>query len=77
MKDKSDILKYVAAIVGGVLGAYLFASSSSVNSDNSALGFIVMVVCTICILGYSINSFFDARDKRHAEKVAEMERYQE
>ena len=47
MKNKSDILMYVAAIVGGVLGAYLFASRSSVNNDNSALGFIVMAVCTI------------------------------
>lgn len=41
MKNKSDIFMYVAAIVGGVLGAYLFASRSSVNNDNSALGFIV------------------------------------
>ena len=56
MKNKSDIFMYVAAIVGGVLGAYLFASRSSVNNDNSALGFIVMAVCTIYILGHSINS---------------------
>ena len=62
MKNKSDILMYVAAIVGGVLGAYLFASSSSVNNDNSALGFIVMAVCTIYILGHSINSYLNASE---------------
>ena len=73
MKNKSDILMYVAAIVGGVLGAYLFASSSSVNNDNSALGFIVMAVCTIYILGHSINSYLNASEKHRAEK----ERYQE
>lgn len=77
MKNKSDILMYVAAIVGGVLGAYLFASRSSVNNDNSALGFIVMAVCTIYILGHSINSYLDASEKRRAEKLAEKERYQE
>ena len=77
MKNKSDILMYVAAIVGGVLGAYLFASSSSVNNDNSALGFIVMAVCTIYILEHSINSYLNASEKRRAEKLAEKERYQE
>ena len=76
MKDKSEVLKYIAAIIGCVLGA-LFASGNSVNSLNFGLGFIVVVVCAIYILSHSINSFFDARDKRHAEKVAEMERYQE
>lgn len=68
---------YVAAIVGGVLGAYLFASRSSVNNDNSALGFIVMAVCTIYILGHSINSYLDASEKHREEKLAEKERYQE
>ena len=77
MKNKSDIFMYVAAIVGGVLGAYLFASRSSVNNDNSALGFIVMAVCTIYILGHSINSYLDASEKRRAEKLAEKERNQE
>lgn len=44
MKNKSDILMYVAAIVGGVLGAYLFASNNSVNNLNFGLGFIALYI---------------------------------
>lgn len=76
MKSKSNILTYVAAIIVGVLGV-IYASSNSVNSLNFSLGFIVVAVCTIYILGHSINSYFDASEKRRAEKLAEKERYQE
>lgn len=79
MKYKSVILKYIAAIIGCVLGAYLFVSNNGVDNDNliSAIGFIVMSVCAICILGLSINSYLDASEKRRAERLAEKERYQE
>ena len=42
MKDKSDILKYIAAIIGCVLGA-LFASGNSVNSLNFGLGLYILI----------------------------------
>lgn len=76
MKDKSDILKYIAAIIGGVLGIF-YASSNNVNSLNFILGFIVVAVCAIYILSHSINSYLVAREKRRAERLAEKERYQE
>ena len=76
MKNKSNILMYVAAIIGGVL-CVLYASSNNVNSLNFCLGFIVVVVCAIYILSHIINSFIDASEKRRAEKLAEKERYQE
>ena len=44
MKGKSNILKYIAAIIGGVLGIF-YASSNNVNSLNFILGFIVVAVC--------------------------------
>ena len=79
MKYKSDILKYIVAIIGCVLGAYLFVSNNGVDNENlnSAIGFIVMSVCAICILGLGINSYLDASEKRRAERLAEKERYQE
>lgn len=79
MKGKSEILKYIAAIMGCVLGAYLFVSNNGVDNENlnSAIGFIVMIVCLIYILGHSINSYLDASEKRREEKLAEKERYQE
>ena len=45
MKGKSEILKYIAAIMGCVLGAYLFVSNNGVDNENlnSAIGFIVMI----------------------------------
>ena len=77
MKGKSNILKYIAAIIGCVLGAYLFVSNIGDDNLNSAIGFIVMSVCPIYILGHSINSYLDASEKRRAERLAEKERYQE
>lgn len=50
MKGKSNILKYIAAFIGCVLGASLFVSNNGVDNLNSAIGFIVMVVCPIYIL---------------------------
>lgn len=76
MKGKSNILKYIAAIIGGVLGIF-YASSNNVNSLNFILGFIVVAVCAIYILSHSINSYLDASEKRRAERLAEKERYQE
>ena len=52
MKGKSNILKYIAAIIGCVLGAYLFVSNIGDENLNSAIGLIVMVVCPIYILGH-------------------------
>lgn len=77
MKGKSNILKYIAAIIGCVLGANLFVSNIGDDNLNSAIGFIVMSVCPIYILGHSINSYLDASEKRRAERLAEKERYQE
>ena len=74
MKNKSDILMYVAAIVGGVLGPSLFVSNIGDENLNSAIGLIVMVVCPIYILGHSINSYLDASEKRRAERLAEKEK---
>lgn len=34
MKYKSDILKYIVAIIGCVLGAYLFVSNNGVDNNN-------------------------------------------
>lgn len=76
MKSKSDVLKYIAAIIGGAL-CILYASSNSVNSLSFCLGFIVVAVCAIYILSHCINSFLVASEKRRAEKLAEKERYQE
>lgn len=76
MKGKSDILKYIAAIIGGVLCIF-YASSNNVTSLNFCLGFIVVAVCAIYILSHSINSYLVANEKRRAEKLAEKERYQE
>lgn len=72
MKGKSNILKYIAATIGGVLCIF-YASSNNVTSLNFCLGFIVVVVCAIYILSHSINSYLVASEKRRAEK----ERYQE
>ena len=77
MKGKSNILKYIAAIIGCVLGPSLFVSNIGDENLNSAIGLIVMVVCPIYILGHSINSYLDASEKRRAERLAEEERYQE
>ena len=77
MKGKSNILKYIAAFIGCVLGPSLFVSNIGDDNLNSAIGLIVMVVCPIYILGHSINSYLDASEKRRAERLAEKERYQE
>ena len=47
MKGKSNILKYIAAIIGFVLGPSLFVSNIGDENLNSAIGLIVMVVCPI------------------------------
>ena len=76
MKGKSNILKYIAATIGGVLCIF-YASSNNVTSLNFCLGFIVVAVCAIYILSHSINSYLVASEKRREEKLAEKERYQE
>lgn len=76
MKSRSDIFMYVAVFVGGAC-LFLCASNNSVNSFDFGLGLIVVIVCAIYVLGHGINSYLVAREKRHAERVAEKERYQE
>lgn len=47
MKSKYDILVYVAAILGGVLGAYLCAKKN-------VLGVVVAIICTMYIIGHIV-----------------------
>lgn len=46
MKNKYDILMYVAAIIGGVLGAYLCAKEYALGA------FLILFFCTVYIIGH-------------------------
>lgn len=63
MKSKYDILMYVAAILGGVLGAYLCAK-------RNGLGVVIAIICTTYIIGHIVMSWDAARAKREREKIA-------
>lgn len=47
MKNKYDILMYVAAIFGGILGAYLCAKKND-------LGVVVAIICSMYIMGHTV-----------------------
>ena len=70
MENKFDILMYVAAILGGVLGAYLCAS-------NIFLGVIVILICTFFIIGRIVLLWDAAMAKRNLEKVVAKKKWQE
>lgn len=70
MENKLDILMYVSAIVGGVIGAYLCAA-------NNPLGAIVIICCTGYILYRTGTLYTIAKRERDAEKTAEEERKRE
>ena len=62
MKNKYDILMYVAAILGGVLGAYLCAK-------RNGLGVVIAIICTTYIIGHIVMLWDAARAKREREKI--------
>lgn len=70
MKNKFDILMFVAAILGGVLGAYLCAS-------NNSLGSIIIIICTLFIIGRIVFLWDAAMAKRNLEKAAAKKKWQE
>ena len=70
MKNKYDILMYVAAILGGVLGAYLCAK-------RNGLGVVIAIICTIYIVGHIVMSWDAARAKREREKIAAKKKLEE
>lgn len=57
MKNKYDILMYVAAILGGILGAYLCAKKND-------LGVVVAIICTMYIIGHTVMLWDAAMAKR-------------
>lgn len=61
MKNKYYFLMYVAAILGGVLGAYLCAR-------NSIWGFILAALCAMFIIERSVNSWDTAMAKREQKR---------
>lgn len=63
MKNKYDILMYVAAILGGILGAYLCAKKND-------LGVVVAITCTMYIIGHTVNLWDVEMAKREREKTA-------
>ena len=63
MENKFDILMYVAAILGGVLGAYLCAKENS-------FGAFLVLFCTVYIIGRAVMLWDAAMAKRNAEKAA-------
>ena len=70
MKSKYDILMYVAAILGGVLGAYLCAK-------RNGLGVVIAIICTIYIIGHIVMSWDAVRAKREREKIAAKKKWKE
>ena len=70
MKSKYDILMYVAAILGGVLGAYLCAK-------RNGLGLVIAIICTIYIIGHIVMSWDAVRAKREREKIAAKKKWKE
>lgn len=70
MKNRYDILMYVAAILGGVLGAYLCAK-------RNGLGVVIAIICTTYIIGYMVMLWDAARAKREREKIAAKKKLEE
>ena len=70
MKSKYDILMYVAAILGGVFGAYLCAK-------RNGLGVVIAIICTTYIIGHIVMSWDAARAKREREKIAAKKKIEE
>lgn len=70
MKSKYDILMYVAAILGGVLGAYLCAK-------RNGLGVVIAIICTTYIIGHIVMPWDAARAKREREKIAAKKKIEE
>ena len=70
MKSKYDILMYVAAILGGVLGAYLCAK-------RNGLGVVIAIICTTYIIGHIVMSWDAAMAKREREKIAAKKKIEE
>lgn len=70
MKNKYDILMYIAAILGGVLGAYLCAKKND-------LGVVIAIICTIYIIGHTVMLWDAARAKREREKIAAKKKLEE
>ena len=70
MENKFDILMYVAAILGGVLGAYLCAKENS-------FGAFLVLFCTVYIIGHAAMLWNAAMAKRNAEKAAAKKELEE
>lgn len=70
MENKFDILMYVAAILGGVLGAYLCAKENS-------FGVFLVLFCTVYIIGRAVMLWDAAMAKRNAEKAAAKKAWHE
>lgn len=70
MKNKYDILMYVAAILGGVLGAYLCAKKN-------VLGVVIAIICTTYIIVHTVMLWDAAWAKREREKIAEKKKLEE
>lgn len=70
MKNKYDILMYVAAIFGGILGAYLCAKKND-------LGVVVAIICTMYIIGHTVMLWDAAMAKREREKTAAKKELEE
>lgn len=67
MENKLDILMYISALVGGIVGAYLCAA-------NNLLGAFVFICCTGFILYRTVTLYVIAKKERDAEMAAEEER---
>lgn len=70
MKNKYDFLMYVAAILGGVLGAYLCAKKND-------FGVVVAIICTMYIIGHTVMLWDTAMAKREREKTAAKKELEE
>ena len=70
MKNKYDILMYIAAIFGGVLGAYLCAKKND-------LGVVIAIICTMYIIGHTVMLWDAAMAKREREKTAAKKELEE
>lgn len=70
MKNKYDFLMYIAAILGGVLGAYLCAKKND-------LGVVTAIICTMYIIGHTVMLWDAARAKREREKIAAKKKIEE
>lgn len=70
MKNKYDILMYVAAILGGVFGVYLCAKKND-------LGVVIAIICTTYIIGHTLMLWAAASAKREREKIAAKKKLEE